>query len=481
MFSAPDLNSRPAKILVIDDETVICDGCKLALTDAGHAVDTCTRGLEGLEAVCQGDYELVLLDLKLPDADGMDLLNRFIKEKPRLAVVIMTGYSTVQNAVKAMKLGAFDYLAKPFSDEELVRTAQKAIVNKRLTEENLALRQQLYERFDFSNIVGENPKLLQIFNEIHKAAPTDSTILIEGESGTGKELFARAIYAHSRRSGKQFIVVDCSTFSSTLIESELFGHVKGAFTGAIYDKAGIFEVANGGTLFLDEVANLNKDIQGKLLRVMETQEYKPVGSSRIRKTDIRIIAATNQNLEVLVEQGLFRKDLFYRLNVLPIRIPPLKERRDDIPKLAYHFLRIFCREMGRRIEGFSDEALQLLIDFDWPGNIRQLKNVVERLVIMTEEKILDHHHLVNNLQGSTGETKEPVPDTLEELKQVKKRIFEKNYLPIEKKFLLTALQAAGGNITRAAKNVGMQRSNFSSLMKKHTITSPLEKSDRSEA
>ena len=479
-MSATHLDNEPAKILIIDDETVICDGCKLVLTDAGHAVDTCTRGLEGLEAVSQGDYELVFLDLKLPDADGMDLLNRFIDEKPRLAVVIMTGYSTVQNAVQAMKLGAFDYLAKPFSDDELVLTAQKALINKRLTEENLALRQQLYERFDFSNIVGENPKLLQIFNEIRKAAPTDSTILIEGESGTGKELFARAIYTHSRRSGKQFIVVDGSTFSSSLSESEQFGHVKGAFTGAIQDKAGIFEVANGGTLFLDEVANLNKDIQGKLLRVMETQEYKPVGSSQIRKTDIRIIAATNQNLEALVEKDLFRKDLFYRLNVLPIHIPPLKERKDDIPKLAYHFLRIFCREMGRRVEGFSDDALQLLIDFDWPGNVRQLKNVVERLVIMAEEKILDHHHLVNNLQVSTSGTTEPAPDTLEELKQVKRRILEKKYLPIEKKFIRTALRTAGGNITQAAKKVGMQRSNFSSLMKKHSIPSSPERSDRSE-
>jgi DNA-binding NtrC family response regulator len=423
---------KPAKVLVIDDESVICDGCSLALSEKGHAVDTCSSGRKGMEAIRQGDYELLLLDLKLPDADGMDLLKRLREEKPLVAVIVMTGFSSVQNAVAAMKLGAFDYLAKPFTDDELVFAVEKAVANKRLTEENLALRKQLYAMFDFSNIIGENPKLLQVFNEVRRAAPTDSTILLHGESGTGKELFSKAIHTHSSRSGRQFIVVDCSTFSSSLLESELFGHVKGAFTGAVQDKSGIFEVADGGTLFLDEISNLTLEVQGKLLRVMETHEYKPVGSSQTQKTNMRIIAATNQDLETLVEEGRFRKDLFYRVNVLPVTIPPLRERRDDIPKLAYHFLRQFCREMGRRIEGFSDDALQTLIHYDWPGNVRQLKNVVERLVIMADEKILDHYHVANNLQNPEGEDMQSIPQTSEELKIVKRLILEKKYAPIEK-------------------------------------------------
>ncbi|MDH3885040.1 MAG: sigma-54 dependent transcriptional regulator [Desulfobacterales bacterium] len=461
---------KPAKVLVIDDESVICDGCRLALSEKGHAVDTFNGGGEGMDAIRRGDYELLMLDLKLPDADGMDLLKALREEKPRLAVIVMTGYSSVQNAVAAMKQGAADYLAKPFTDDELLFAVEKALISKRLTEENLALRKQLFAMFDFSNIVGENSKLLQVFNEVRRAAPTESTILLQGESGTGKELFAKAIHAHSNRSTRQFIVVDCSTFSSSLLESELFGHEKGAFTGAIQDKAGIFEVADGGTLFLDEIANLNLEVQGKLLRVMETHEYKPVGSSQTRKADMRVIAATNQDLQALVEGGRFRKDLFYRVNVLPITIPPLRERSDDIPKLAYHFLRQFCREMGRRIEGFSDDALQALLHYDWPGNVRQLKNVVERLVIMADEKILDHTHVANNLQRPEAEEMQTIPKTSAELKILKSLILEKKYAPIEKIFLQTALKASAGNISQAAKKVGMQRSNFSALMKKHRLT-----------
>ncbi|HSM88420.1 MAG TPA: sigma-54 dependent transcriptional regulator [Desulfobacterales bacterium] len=312
--------------------------------------------------------------------------------------------------------------------------------------------------------------MLRIFEEIRKAAPTETIILLEGESGTGKELFAKAVHAHSHRAGKQFVVADCSTFSPSLLESELFGHIKGAFTGATHDKPGIFEVADGGTLFLDEVANLTMDVQAKLLRVMETREYRPVGASRPRHTDIRIVAATNQNLKSLADESKFRDDLFYRLSILPIYIPPLRERREDIPKLAYHFLRIYCREMGRRIQGFSDEALEALINHDWPGNVRQLKNVVERLVIMADEAVLDYHHLVDNLHGSRGATSGRVPGTLNELRALKKRIIAEHYGRMEKAFLLKALSAAGGNISEAAKAVGMQRPNFSTMLKRHGIS-----------
>jgi DNA-binding NtrC family response regulator len=467
-----ELESRPflGAVAVIDDEKAICSGCKLVIADHGYQVDIFLRGKPGLDAILKGSYDLVLLDLKLPDMEGIEILQQIRQDKPEMNVVIMTGYASVENAVEAMKLGAFDYLSKPFSDDELVLSVHKAIQNKRLTEENLALRKQLFAKFDFSNIIGENAALKRIFQKIRKAAPTDSTILLEGESGTGKELFANAIHAHSSRAAKQFVAVDCSTFSSSLLESELFGHVKGAFTGALKDKPGVFEVANGGTLFLDEIANLDLEVQGKLLRTMESRQYKPVGGDFVKTSDMRIIAATNQNLQTLVDNGRFREDLFYRIYVLPINIPPLRERKDDIPKLAYHFLRKFSKEMGRRIQGFSDGALDAMIHYDWPGNVRQLKNVVERLVIMCDDDVLSYSHLSSNLQMGARKHHGTIPETLDELKAVKQIIIDESYGPIEKAFLSKALERAHWNITRAAKQVGMQRSNFSSLMKKHRLS-----------
>lgn len=460
----------PGTVIIIDDEETICSGCKLVLGDLGYTVDTFLRGKQGLDAIRRESYDLVLLDLKLPDMDGMEGLKEVRRDKPEMNVIIMTGYASVQNAVDAMKIGAFDYLSKPFSDDELILAVQKAIQNKRLTDENLALRKKLFEKFNFSNIVGETPALTRIFRKIRKAAPTDTTMLLEGESGTGKELFANAIHAHSTRATRQFIVVDCSTFSSSLLESELFGHVKGAFTGALKDKPGVFEIANGGTLFLDEISNLNLEVQGKLLRTMETGQYKPVGGDHIKTSDMRIIAATNQNLKTMVENGRFREDLFYRLYVLPIYIPPLRERKDDIPKLAYHFLRIFSKKMGRRVQGFSDDALETMINYDWPGNVRQLKNVIERLIIMCDEDVFCYHHLASNFQMGTHRHHGTIPKTLAELKAAKQTIIDEDYGPIEKAFLLKTLKNAGWNITQAARQVGMQRSNFSSLMKKHNLT-----------
>ena len=464
------MKPQSAKILVIDDEQIICDGCRLVLSDQGHEVESHTKGRSGLGAIRQGQFDVVLLDMKLPDIDGMEILRTVREESPGLYVIVMTGYSTVQNAVEAMKLGAIDYIAKPFSDDELVLAVARAIEKKRLVEENIYLRKELLDRFRFSNIVGENPKILEIFDQIRKVAPTDSTVLIYGASGTGKELFSRAIHAHSQRAGRQFVAVDCSTLAPNLLESELFGHVKGAFTGATQDKAGIFEVAHDGTLFLDDVANLTPEIQGKLLRVLEVREYKPVGANHVKKTNVRIIAATNKDLRAMVDEGTFREDLFYRLNVFPIILPPLQERKDDVPKLAYHFLRHFCRKTGKRIEGFSDDALEILVNHEWPGNVRQLKNVVERLVIMADHDILDSLDLLEPMQMKGFVRGDSIPNSLEELKVIKKKLLEDHYGQLEKAFILKALKMCKGNITHAAEKVGMQRSNFSAMMKKHKIS-----------
>jgi DNA-binding NtrC family response regulator len=458
------------RILVIDDEQVICDGCKMVLTDKAYSVDSRMSGAMGLHALQENTYDLLLLDMKLPDMDGMEILKTARTEYPATYVIVMTGYSTIKNAVDAMKLGAFDYLAKPFSDDELVMSVDRVLENKKLVEENRSLRKQLHDRYDFTNIIGENPRIFEIFERIKKVAPTDSTVLLEGESGTGKELFARAIHTHSHRASRQFIAVDCSTFSSTLLESELFGHVKGAFTGAIKDKPGIFEIAEGGTLFLDEVANLTMEIQGKLLRVMESQEYKPVGGNYSKKADARIVTATNRNLKSMVEDGTFREDLYYRLNVFPIFLPALRERKDDIPRLVYHFLRMFCKEAGKRIEGFTDDALEILVNYEWPGNVRQLKNVIERLIIMADSRVLDVAYLADQLQMKRSRSEDVVPKTLEELKAVKKHLLQNRYGEIERAFLLKALKACSGNVTQSAARVGMQRPNFHALMKKHRLT-----------
>ena len=460
------MSTSNGRIVVIDDEPVICSGIKLALEEKGYSVDTCLNGREGRQAIGTNHYDVALLDVKLPDDDGMEILQKIRQENADLQVIVMTGYATVDNAVAAMKQGSFDYIAKPFTDEQLIQDVEKAIEHKHLREENLSLRQQLSERYDFGNIIGENRQIVKLFDQIRKAAPTESTVLLQGESGTGKELFARAIHINSLRATRQFIAVDCSTFSASLLESELFGHVKGAFTGAQQDKAGIFEMARGGTLFLDEVSNLSAGTQSKLLRVMDSGEYRPVGSGDLKKADVRIIAATNQFLQSMVADGKFREDLFYRLNVLPLCIPPLRQRKDDVPRLLYHFLKVYRRKTGKHIDGFTDEALEILARYDWPGNVRQLKNVVERLVIMADERMLDSANLDDHLGTRRIHKPEAIPDTLTALKAIKDQWMKTEFCAIEKAFVQKALAAESGNITRAARRVGMQRSNFSALMKK---------------
>jgi DNA-binding NtrC family response regulator len=462
----------PQKILIVDDEPAICSGCNIILSENGYDVETALSGQKGLEKIANTSFDLILLDIRLPDITGIEILKKIDEKKIDTSVIIMTGHGTVENAVEAMKNGAFDFITKPFNEKELEKSILKALESRALVQENLSLKKQLYDKFSFDNIIGDNVLLAKIFNKIERVAPLDSTVLLEGESGTGKELFANAIHAHSKRSAKRLIAVDCNTFSASLMESELFGHEKGAFTGADKTMPGIFEIASNSTLFLDEVTNLDLDIQGKLLRVLETGEYKAVGSNQIKKTNARIITATNMDLKKMVAEKQFREDLFYRLNVFPIYIPPLRDRRNDIPKLAYHFLKRFCRKTGKKISGFSDDALKVLVNHDWPGNVRQLKNVVERLIIMSDGNQLNQKFLYDHLEIQPENTSDdiPVPSTLDELKAAKKHFLETHFSKTETSFLKKALLENDGNITRAAKMVGMQRSNFSAQMKKYNIT-----------
>lgn len=464
------METEDRHILIIEDEASICAGCRMVLSDKGYSADTRITGASGLDALMSGRYHLVLLDMKLPDMDGTAILEKVKAANLDVCIIVMTGYASVKNAVESMKLGSFDYIAKPFTEDELLHAVEMAMENRRFKETHRAIRRQKSTRRDFGNIVGENPRILKIFDAIRKVAPTDTTVLLSGESGTGKELFAREIHAHSNRSDCPYMAVDCSTFSSSLLESELFGHTKGAFTGAVQDKEGIFSAAGHGTLFLDEVANLNMDIQAKLLRAIETNEFKPVGGSRLKKADVRFIAATNRDLKTMADEGSFRQDLFYRLHVFPITLPPLRDRRDDIPRLLYHFLRKACRQTGKRVDGFSDDSLEMLVNYDWPGNVRQLKNVVARLVIIADSPVLEYQQLSEHWEATPESRRNEVPETLDALKAAKQHLLENQFGEIEKAFLKKALSKAAGNITRAARHVGMQRSNFSTLMKKHGLT-----------
>lgn len=460
-----------ANILIIDDDQSIGRGCEMILKALGHTTTVCQTGTDGSVCLKEEEYDLILLDIRLPDYDGMNLLSLIHQDYPDLHVIMMTASSSVEQTVQAMKKGAFDYLSKPFTDDTLTLSVNKALENAQLRRDNLHLRKQLFQRFEFTNIVGDSPAILRVFDSIKKVAPTDTTVLLNGESGTGKELFASAIHAHSGRSAQPFIAIDCSAFSASLLESELFGHVKGAFTGAEKNKKGIFEAADGSTLFLDEVANLDRNIQAKLLRVIEYGQYKPVGGSQIKKTDIRIIAASNQDLEAKVVDGTFREDLYYRLDVFPIYLPPLRQRKEDISKLAYYFLKQFCRKTKKSLDGFSDGALETLINYPWPGNVRQLKNVVERLVIMVDKQLVDSCNIHGHLDPHNHDAEDTIPLTLKELRAFKQHLLDIHYSPIEKTFLQKALNTADGNISQAAKRVGMQRSNFSTLMKKYNFSS----------
>ncbi|MCJ7497152.1 MAG: sigma-54 dependent transcriptional regulator [candidate division Zixibacteria bacterium] len=456
-------------ILVVDDEVVICKSIQRILSPEGYEVKTALSGEEALEKISQESFDIVITDLKMPGMDGMELLTKIKEKDPEIIVIIITGYSTVQTAVQAMKMGALDYIPKPFTPEELIVVVEKALEKKKLIFENIYLHKELEAKYSFENIVGNSPKIQDVFKFIRKVAPTDSTVLIYGESGTGKELIARAIHFNSQRKNKPFLPVDCGVLSQDLLESELFGHIKGSFTGAVVTKPGLFEVAVGGSVFLDEIGDINPIIQGKLLRVIQEQEFLPVGGVQHKKVDLRFIVATNKNLEILVNEKKFREDLYYRLNVVSITIPPLRVRKDDIPILAYHFLKKFNQEMNKEIKSISVEAMNKLINYEWPGNVRQLENVIERAVVMAESKTIITEYLPATILGQGAEMDTQIPKNSEELKTMKKYLRESAVENIEKMFILEALNRNDWNVTRSAKEVGMQRTNFQALMRKYNI------------
>ena len=377
------------KILVVDDEAPVRDMIKKGLSQmGGYHVEVAKNGLEAIEKIEKDVFDLVLTDLKMPEMDGLELLKTLKGIRPEVMVILITAYGSIETAVEAMRLGANDYITKPIDLNELLIHISKTQKESLLLRENRLLRTEVRKKFEFNNIIGKSKKMQEIFSLIEKVALGTSTVIIYGSSGTGKELVAKAIHYNSPRADRSFIPFNCGAIPETLVESELFGHTKGAFTGAIQAKKGLFEEANGGTLFLDEISTILPSVQVKLLRVLQEKELMRVGSTERIKIDVRMIAATNENLEENMKKGKFREDLFYRLHVFPIFLPDLKDRKEDIALLAYHFLDLYSKEAKKEIKGVSKEAMKLLLEYHWPGNVRELENTIERAVIMTDQDYL---------------------------------------------------------------------------------------------
>jgi len=436
--------------------------CRELLKSKGYTSDVVTSGKEAIEKVsADGIYTIVLTDLVMPDMDGIEVLKKAKQQNPNIDVVVMTSYGTVTNAVEAMKLGASDYITKPFKRDELIIIIEKILQLQRLEGEVDRLRSELGEKYTFGNIIGESPKIKKIYEIISNVSHTEANILIQGETGTGKELVARAIHYNSARKDYPFVKVDCAALAETLLESELFGHEKGAFTGATKDRIGRFRTADHGTIFLDEIGNISLAVQAKLLRVLQDSEFESVGSDEPIKVDVRIIAATNANLEEHVEKGLFRRDLFYRLNVIRILLPPLRERTGDIPMLASHFLSIHNKKNRKSVEGISREALNKLVSYAWPGNIRELENVIERAVILCKGKMIEPVDipLYQEKMGFSQELSgKPLDVSMDQF---------------ERQIIINTLESTGGDKEKAAKILQISRASFYNKIKKHKVTEML--------
>ena len=388
------------RLLVADDETTICESLKRVLEKEGYVVDIRHDGNSAMEAVARQFYDLVLTDLKMPGAGGLEVLKKTREESPETAVFIMTNYSTVETAVEAMRLGARDYIIKPFLHDDIKMSIKSALTEGRMARENKLLKEELGRVVNPEKFVGECVKIKQVYRLVDKVAPTDSSVLIVGESGSGKELVARAIHRNSHRAAEPFVAINCGALPSELLESELFGHVKGAFTGAVASRPGLFQEARGGTLFFDEIGELPMDLQVKLLRALQEKEVRPVGSSKSIRTDARIITATNKDILKEVEEKRFREDLYFRINVLTIEMPPLRERGDDIAALANHFLEIYAPRINNRVKAISPEVLRVLSAYHWPGNVRELENIIERALILAESETLTPENLPEKMTGN---------------------------------------------------------------------------------
>ncbi len=454
-------------VLVVDDEAVVRKAMERILRKEKMEVETCSSGYSAIQSMQEKEFDLVITDLKMPGMNGMEVLRTVKILQPDVPVIIITGYATVDTAVEAIQNGAFDYLAKPFTPEQITEKVRKAIARKAVLLKDVGISRDLGEYPGLDMFIGESKQMQKVYRRIIQVAPTDSTVLITGESGTGKELAAKAIHLNSRRRSRPFVAVDCTALAENLLESELFGHVKGSFTGAMQTKTGLFKVADRGTLFLDEVANMSLSTQAKLLRVIQEREVVPIGGTSTIPIDIRLVAATNKNLREQVAQGAFREDLFFRLNIIPVDLPPLRDRTGDLPLLVAHFVRKYSEDVGKDIRGLTPEAMAVLEAYDFPGNVRELENLIERAVVLAGEDLIQKEDLELEIPGaSPADVLDLTPRTAEELKELKRAVRSQAVEPVEKAFVMKALDRNDWNITRAAEDTGMLRPNFQALMKK---------------
>jgi len=452
-------------ILVVDDDPNLLELLRIRLESGNYQVTTALKEEEALKAAQEQVFDLTIVDLKLAQGDGITLMQALHLINPQMPVIILTAHGSIESAVEAMRKGAYSYLTKPFEAQDLFFQMERALENRRLSSEVNRLKNLLKEKYDFDNIVAKSGKMQRVLEMVARIAQTDSTVYIHGESGTGKELIAKAIHLASARKNKAFIALNCAALPETLLESELFGHEKGAFTGAIRSTKGLFTQAHEGSLFLDEIGDMSLSLQAKLLRVLQERQFYPVGSERSVEVDVRVVVATQKDLEEAVKQGGFREDLFYRIHVIPIPLPPLRERKEDIPPLVEHFLKKYNQQMKKEIEGLTPAAMQRLMLHDWPGNVRELENTIEYAVAMAQQNWIKEDLI---LQTRTLQAPEP----LKPLKE-SKDAFEKTYLT-------NLLQISEGNVSRAAKLAGKYRADFYDLLKKHGLKTEKFKKTRPE-
>ncbi len=446
----------PKTILVADDEKGIRETLRRLLEYEKYDVLLAEDGLDALQKAENEVVDLVLLDIKMPGMDGLEVLSRLHKTQPELPVVIISGHGTIQTAVEATRLGAFDFIEKPIDADRMMLVIRNGLAQRKLITENITLKAAVQRK---TKIIGDHPEMLAIMETLEKAAPTNARILIIGENGTGKELVARSVHEMSARAKEAFIEVNCAAIPEELIESELFGHEKGAFTGAVSRRVGKFELADGGTLFLDEVGDMSHSAQAKVLRVLQESQFERVGGTETRKVDVRVIAATNKDLQKESLEGTFREDLYYRLNVVPIIVPPLRKRSSDMPLLIDHFLKETGLELGQRPKKISKKAMSELLEYNWPGNIRELENLIERLVILTQKPIIDVEDLP--LLGPAKNLEEQF---------LEKETYNDFRESVEKEFFLRKLRTYGYNVSKTARKLGMQRSNLYKKLEKYGIS-----------
>lgn len=453
------------RILVVDDEYDLATSCQRLLQGRGYETHLAGDGHEALECIAQHDPQLVITDFKMPRMDGMELLQTIKRDYPEIQVLMMTAFSTIEDAVKAMQLGATDFVPKPFTPDHLMVVVEKALAQQVLREENRLLKEQINAQYSFDNIIGKSPAMQQIFTAIEKVSRTDINVLVSGASGTGKELVARSLHVHSPRAKRPFVPINCGALPEHLVESEIFGYEKGAFTGAGRAKTGLLEAAHGGTFFLDEIGELPPALQVKFLRVLQDGKFRRLGSNDEREVDVRLISATNQDLEAMVADGRFREDLFYRINTFAIDIPPLKERPDDIPLLVEHLLERFATASQQQVQGVAPEAMRLLLQHEWKGNVRELEHAIERAVILCSDGMIKLEDLPPGMQGATEGN--PVVAAYVDLqfKEAKAQLVE----DFERRYIAEVLKECKGNISRAASHSGIDRRSLHRLLLKHQI------------